>query len=181
MTLRDEMPLFRVVLGDSKPVKAIDLELQPCDVHRACELNELWHSRLPKIHWSNVVRNKNYCCYLFLHNDIAYASSIWSSPVARSFDAEITLELRRLAIAPDAPKNTASRMIGLMVKDIKNKMKDIELLISYQDTEVHSGTIYKASNWTAACTNRGQSWSNKTRQRNEEQTLAAKTRWEYAL
>ena len=68
-----------------------------------------------------------------------------------------------------------------MVKDIKNKMKDIELLISYQDTEVHSGTIYKASNWTAAYTNRGQSWSNKTRQRNEEQTLAAKTRWEYAL
>ena len=181
MTLRDEMPLFRAVLGEDKPTKAVDLSLEPCNVHRACELNELWHSRLPKIHWSNVVRNKNYCCYIFTHNDLAYASAIWSSPVARNLDAEITLELRRLSIAPDAPKNTASRMIGLMVKDIKSKMSDIELLISYQDTEVHSGTIYKASNWTRACTNKGHSWSNNTRQRNKEQTLADKTRWEYAI
>jgi hypothetical protein len=181
MMLRDEMPLFRAVLGEDKPTKAVALNLEPCNVHRACELNELWHSRLPKIHWSNVVRNKNYCCYIFTHNDLAYASSIWSSPVARSFDAEITLELRRLAIAPDAPKNTASRMIGLMVKDVKKKMKDIKLLISYQDTEVHSGTIYKASNWTRACTNKGSKWNHKGRQRNKEQTLADKTRWEYAL
>ena len=26
-------------------------------------LNKIWHSRLPKIHWSNVVRNRYYVCY----------------------------------------------------------------------------------------------------------------------
>jgi hypothetical protein len=179
--IRDEMPLFRKLLGEKKPTKAVHLKLEPCNVHRACELNELWHSRLPKIHWSNVVRNKNYCCYIFTHNDLSYASAIWSSPVARKLDPKTILELRRLAIAHDAPKNTASRMIGLMVKDIKDKMNDIKLLISYQDTEVHSGTIYKASNWTKAYTNKGHSWSNNTRQRNKEQTVADKTRWEYML
>jgi hypothetical protein len=29
----------------------------------ASELNREWHSRLPVIHWSNIVRNRNYICY----------------------------------------------------------------------------------------------------------------------
>lgn len=60
-------------------------------------------------------------------------------------------------------------------------MKDIALLVSYQDTEVHKGTIYKADNWVAANTSKGMKWDTEQRQRNEEQSLADKVRWEYKL
>ena len=49
------------------------------------------------------------------------------------------------AIASDAPKYTATRMLSIMVKRIKKEFPDIVRLISYQDTEVHKGTIYKAA------------------------------------
>tara|TARA_R100000773_G_C4220642_1_gene119373 strand:- start:3878 stop:4429 length:552 start_codon:yes stop_codon:yes gene_type:complete len=177
------MPLFRSGCGGSSPTAAHQLQVKKCKVQRACQLNELWHSRFPKIHWSNVVRNRDYVCFVAEFDDIAYASAIWSSPVAanRLKEGKTALELRRMAISEDAPKNTASRMIGLMRKIIKKEFPHITLLLSYQDTEVHSGTIYKASGWYAANTSKGISWTNKKRQRNKEQSLADKVRWEFRL
>ena len=146
-------------------------------------MNEIWHSRFPKIHWSNVVRNRDYVCFVAEYDNIAYASAIWSSPVAanRLKEGKTTLELRRMAIADDAPKNTASRMIGVMRKIIKKEFPHITLLLSYQDTDVHQGTIYKASGWYLASRNKGTSWTNNTRKRNKEQSLSDKIRWEFRL
>jgi hypothetical protein len=62
----------------------------------------------------------------------------------------------------------------------KKVIANIEKLISYQDTEAHLGTIYKASNWSAV----NVSASNKTwgnRQRNIEQSTASKVRWQYQI
>tara|TARA_A100000171_G_C2057876_1_gene108429 strand:- start:17 stop:592 length:576 start_codon:yes stop_codon:yes gene_type:complete len=181
--VRDSIPLFRCGCGGAIPTSALQLEINKCPVKRACELNELWHSRLPKIHWSNVVRNRDYVCYVAEFDDIAYATGIWSSPVAanRMKDGQTYLELRRMAIADDAPKNTASRMISIMRKDIQKSLPHIKTLISYQDTEVHSGTIYKASGWIDTRTSKGVSWTNKNRSRNKEQSLADKVRWEYQI
>jgi hypothetical protein len=66
-----------------------------------------------------------------------------------------------------------------MVKDIKRRFQEVTKLISYQDTEVHLGTIYKASGWVNASTSRGGDWNN--RQRNVAQTTAPKVRWEKQL
>jgi hypothetical protein len=179
----DSMPLFRNGRGGEIPTSALQLKINKCNVHRACELNQLWHSRFPKIHWSNVVRNKDYVCYIAEYDDIAYAVAIWSSPIAanRLSEGNTALELRRMAISDDAPINTASRMIGIMRKIISKQMPHITILVSYQDTDVHSGTIYKASGWNAVSQNKGISWTNKNRNRNKEQSLAAKVRWEYRL
>ena len=88
------------------------------------------------------------------------------------------LELRRLAISQDAPRNTASRMLSVMRKAIKKKMPHIKLLISYQDTDVHQGTIYKASGWSAASVSKaGMHWGD-TRKRSKAQSTASKIRWE---
>ena len=146
----------------------------------ACELNEMWHSRLPKIHYSNVVRNKHYVCFGAMYDSKYFAVAIWSSPVARFLDSTKYLELRRLAISKDCPKFTATWMIGRMVKDIKDRFPNIETLISYQDSEVHTGTIYKAANWTRVETkSTGSGWS--SRKRSPLQTTALKIRWEYDL
>ena len=54
-----------------------------------------------------------------------------------------------MAIAEDAPKNTASRMLGWMRRYIKKHLQHISLLFP-QDTDVRDGTIYKASGWIVA-------------------------------
>ena len=46
-----------------------DITIEETRAQIACMLNELWHSRLPNIHWSNVVRNTYYVCYVFKYKE----------------------------------------------------------------------------------------------------------------
>jgi len=146
----------------------------------ACKLNKIWHSRLPNIHWSNIVRNRYSVCYGFSYMGIWIACAIWSSPVNQSFDIVTTLELRRMAISEYCPKNTATNLISRMIKDIDKRLPLITKLISYQDNDVHLGTIYKASNWFIDAETKFNSWS-KSRMRNKDQSNADKTRWGYII
>lgn len=161
-----------------------ELSYQVIPAKMACDFNAEWHSRLPKIHWSNVVRNTAYVCFAAVApSGQVVAVGIWSSPVAQNrfqFGKQI-LELRRMAISDLCPYNTATNMLSFMRKYIKANFKEIALLVSYQDTEVHSGTIYKADNWVAAATSAGLEWNTADRKRNKEQSLAVKVRWEYKL
>lgn len=160
-----------------------DVRIERCRAQVACMLNELWHSRLPVIHWSNVVRNTHYVCYAIYCGDAIVGVGIWSSPVAqnRFKNGKELLELRRLAIATSAPKNTATKSISFMQNDINLHMPDIKKLISYQDTDVHTGTIYKASNWVKGAETDFIAWTTKTRKRSSVQSDAPKIRWEYNL
>ncbi|MBT9164045.1 MAG: hypothetical protein DDT23_00034 [candidate division WS2 bacterium] len=153
------------------------------NVIRACNLNRRWHSRLPEIHWSNVVRSKHYICYGAFYNNVVYAVAIWSSPVAanRFKNGDTLLELRRMAISPEAPKYTATWMLSRMIKDIKKRFPKITRLISYQDTEVHKGTIYAAANWTKCSETKYIDWTTRKRKRSEAQSKANKVRWEYCI
>lgn len=181
--VRVAYPLFQEEGGGSIPTSALQLHVAEISVETAIKLNMAWHSRLPKVIASNIIRNKRYVCYGASFNGIYYASAIWSSPVAanRMKDGDRCLELRRMAISDDAPKNTASRMIRIMRAQIQASMPEIARLVSYQDTEVHTGIIYKASGWLPSTRTNGMSWTTDTRTRNVEQTLAPKIRWEYKL
>jgi hypothetical protein len=113
-----------------------------------------------------------------------YASAIWSPPLARMLNHQGIYELRRLAIAPDAPRQTATRMLRIMRLLIQRRKPDLKKLISYQDTAVHDGTIYKAAGWVEARTDRGGEWARPTlkgRDTPPTQSAAPKVRWEYAL
>jgi len=165
------------------PSSPKQFEFKTIKAQTACNYNGEWHSRLPKISWGNVVRNTHSVCFAAFYGNDIYAITIWSSPVAQNrfrFGKQV-LELRRMATSPECPKFTATRMLAHNRKWIKQNMKDIALLVSYQDTEVHKGTIYKADNWVAANTSKGMKWDTEQRQRNEEQSLADKVRWEYKL
>ncbi|MEW6482867.1 MAG: hypothetical protein AB1397_07755 [bacterium] len=149
----------------------------------ASELNRLWHSHLPRISISNIVRNTYWVCYgLFLGEEI-YAIGIWTSPIAgnKFKDRKEILELRRLAVNDKCPKNTCSKMISLMIKKIRQKFPEIKRLISYQDTSCTLGTIYEASNWVATHKTKFASWSHHKRTRNPDQIIGDKIRWEYIL
>jgi hypothetical protein len=175
------MPLFRSGLGGATPTSALQLSIRIVNVHRAIELNKTWHSRLPNVDWSNIVRASPSACFVAEYNYISYASAIWSAPCARLLNGRNWLELRRLAIAPDAPANTASRMLRVMRLMIVKARPDVTRLISYQDTEVHTGTIYKAAGWVVGNRSEGGEWSRPSRSRQRVVTGAEKVRWEYAL
>ena len=166
-----------------KNISPKEIVIEECRAQIACMFNELWHSRLPKIHWSNVVRNTHYVCYVFKYKQAIIGVGIWSSPVAqnRMKDGKTTLELRRLALSDVCPKNTATRTIAEMIKMIKIKFPEITKLVSYQDTNIHLGTIYKAANWKIAGQVPLMDWNTGTRKRNILQSDANKIRWEYLL
>ena len=166
---------------DDVEVKSINIH--ECGAQFACLLNGIWHSRLPNIHWSNVVRNTHYVCFVFMYKQSIIGCAIWSSPVAqnRMKNGKTTLELRRLALSDVCPKNTATRVISLMIKQIVKKFADIQKLISYQDEEVHLGTIYKAANWYIGAKTELIDWNTSSRKRNVLQSDSAKIRWEFDL
>ncbi len=177
------MELFSIEERLDPPISPKQFEFVVIRAQTACDLNAKWHSRLPIIDWSNVVRNTHYVCYGAKYNGEFYAAAIWSSPVAqnRFKHGKQILELRRMAISAECPRNTATRMLSFMRKDLVTRFPDIALLVSYQDTEVHQGTIYKADNWQRVHESPGLAWNTEDRQRNVEQSLAVKVRWEFKL
>lgn len=182
--VRVAYPLFQAEGSGSIPTSALQLRFETVNMKVAQSLNRLWHSRLPKTILSNLVRNRRYVAYVAEFDGLFYATAIWTDPVAanRMVDGDLIIELRRMAIADDAPKNSASRMLGWMIRDIKRRYPECVKCVSYQDTAVHNGTIYKASGWTAIDTSDSQTtWSTTTRLRNAEQSSAIKQRWELIL
>jgi hypothetical protein len=62
--------------------------------------------------------------------------------------ADQVIELRRLCCIDDTPKNTESYFIGWTLRWLKKNTK-LKVVVSYADAEHgHSGTIYRASNFT---------------------------------
>ena len=171
-------PLFQVEGGGSIPTSPLQLEISKMPLDVAVTLNFEWHSRLPTI-------SNPQACTAFgaMHSNRYYAIALWGPPVAREFNGRGIYELRRMAIAPDAPKNTGSRMLRIMRLLIERERADIRRLISYQDTEVHSGTIYKAAGWTIGrfkpISSGDKGWN--SRDRNVMQSRANKIRWDLQI
>ena len=170
-------PLFESEAAElPKSPRQFGLEL--IDFEDASRLNAAWHSRLPVI-----PDHCKWICFGASFMESIYAVAIWSRPVARLLNDKPWLELRRLAIASDAPKFTASWMLGKMVRQLAVMRPDIAVLISYQDTAVHKGTIYKAAGWEAVSLSSGGSWNRTTgsRVRSLTQTKARKVRWQKVI
>jgi hypothetical protein len=179
--LRIVQPLFQAEGGGSIPTSALQLHLHRIDFEKAKELNRRWHSRLPRF-GTGCVKRMPFLCYGASFEDVLYAVAIWSNPAARLLPQKTWLELRRLAIAPDSPKNTGSRMLRIMAMLVRSERPELERLISYQDTEAHTGCIYRAAGWvmvdtTASCTD----WNMPGRPRPESQSKSPKVRWEKVL
>lgn len=181
--VQDGYALRSPLEGMGEPATAVkQLEVVKLPVDDACLLNGLWHSRLPYIHPSNVLRNTRYGCWAAVYEGAFYGVGIWSTPVAanRMKDGALWLELRRLAIPDYAPKCAATWLMARMIRAIRKEMPEIVRLVSYQDTVVHSGTIYKAGNWIKASETKFMDW-NGDRRRRKAQSTAPKVRWEYEM
>ena len=166
--------------GGAIPTSPLQFIISLTDYRTFKKYNELWHSRLPKI-------GGFYVRGLFFKaefNGQIYAVAGWSEPIARMLSKKNYFELRRFAISPGCPKNTATRIMCIMTKIIRKLKPELVKLISYQDTDVHSGTIYKASGWKAAHKSKpnDMNWVvTHKRKISNYQTFASKIRWELDL
>lgn len=146
--MRAQPELFAPVEPRPSDPRARHLTIELCPVLEAVELVAAWHSRLPRCQmgpWQYAFR-----AHIDGH---VYAVALWNNPSARTLPGH-WLELRRMACSPDAPRNTASRFLAKMVDHFRAEAVDRERCISYQDTAVHHGTIYKAAGWVAAYTSK---------------------------
>lgn len=147
----------------------------------ASKMVQLWHSVLPNIPATNIQRNRHYACFALVLGGYAFAIAVYSSPVNRHLDDGHTLELRRLALSPKCPRNSATWFMARCERAITGKFPCIRLLVSYQDTNTHAGTIYKAGNWTEAAGVRYTPWKKTRTDRAPSQSKAKKVRWEKPL
>ena len=179
--VRVAYPLFQVGGGGSIPTSALDFSIDEIQRDFAVKLNKLWHSRLPEYRMGCRPAQHAWVCYGAMYADRCYAIAIWSHPNSRVLDDGKTLELRRMAIAPDTPANTASRMLRIM-RILIERYNLFKRLISYQDTEAHTGTIYKAAGWHKAAENNAMDYSlNGKRSRPKQKHMARKIRWELEI
>ncbi len=168
------------------PSSVKELLLERCEVSVARRLNAAWHSRLP------ITQVGPWQFAFAAHKSgWVYAVALWHNPSARGLPSH-WLELRRLAVADDAPHCTASWMLSRMRRWFQANKPERERLISYQDTDVHTGTIYRAAGWeiahVAKARVRDRSKPRKGTRRDYRSNLngvqpdgAQKIRWEVAL
>lgn len=172
-------PLFQEEGSGSIPTSPLQLHIGDIHMRRGQRLNELWHSLLPDTHLNNLNGGFHSVCYAAEFDGKFYAVAMWSDPIAghKLKDSKRAIELRRFAIAPDAPKNTASRMLRVMVSLIGRRWPEITRFISYQACAVHSGAIYKASGWVPTARSNAPKWHPRE-SRAAQQTESDKVRWE---
>lgn len=180
------LPLFSPLFptDESLPIHCGDMDVLEMGMRQAAELNRKWHSMLPRTDLGNLLCGSTSVAYGALHQDVWYATAIWTQPIIQAMCDGHTIELRRFAIDEYAPRNTASWMLARMRKMLKAKWPHLRRLISYLAVDVHDGTIYKASGWQPIgkiVNARPQRFSNvnrNTRATGPLQTTSRKQRWE---
>jgi hypothetical protein len=162
-------PLFQEGEGGSIPTSPLLMRVERIHWRTAKELNRLWHSRLPRF-GTGAVEATCWLSFAAEYQQRAFAVAIWSHPCARNLPQHTWLELRRLAVAPDAPRHTCSWMLGVMVRLIRKQRPEIENLVSYQDLDSHKGTIYAAAGWKPTTVNADGNWTRPGRHRPKAQS-----------
>lgn len=180
-------PLFQGGEGGSTPTSTLSLRIVTIDMRLAQDLNREWHSMLPRTDLGNLLCGTTSIAYAAEHDGRYYAVAIWSQPIIRALCDGKTIELRRLAISSEAPKNTASRMMAVMIRLLRRKWPHLNRAVSYLAVDVHSGTIYRAAGWkpvgeiVAARPQRFSNVNRNTRATAPLQTTSRKQRWEIGV
>ena len=145
------------------------------DLDRCRSLNRLWHSTLPELGGGG-----SRVCYGATFDGLYYATACWTNPASPKLPQLTWLQLKRFAIAPDAPRNTASRMMAWMERDVRKRFPDVTEMVSYQDCERHTGGIYRLAGWTPGpveVRSEATTWHNRQRSRRVNGKPRVVRRW----
>ncbi len=96
--------LFQAEGGGSIPTSALSLRIEEIEMRLAKDLNERWHSMLPRTDLGNLLCGNTSAAYAAEFDGYYFAVAIFSQPIIRAIAKDgKTIELRRLAICADAP------------------------------------------------------------------------------
>jgi hypothetical protein len=160
------------------PTSALHLHFGVMKLSTAKRMIREWHSRFPETGGGG-----SRVCYGATHGGIWYAAAVWTNPTSPKLPQRSWLMLKRFAIAPDRPANTASRMMGWMVRDIASRYPLVQMLVSYSDPASHEGTIYRATGWAndGATHRKGLGWKNRKRDHADNEACRKVVRWLYPM
>ncbi len=98
----------------------------------------------------SIPKNCSFGLVLLDPNGRIVGAALVGIPAGRLASGRDTMELRRFALVPNTVPNTASFFMSHIIKQLKNVLPGrVKRLITYADqAEGHTGTMYKASNWT---------------------------------
>lgn len=135
-----------------------------------CSLINHWHSwRTAPPGWR--------VAFLLTDGLVIYGVSTFGRPVARCEEQETTLEHTRMALAPNAPRNSATFFMAQTRKWIRDNMPSVTRLISYVPSDRFSGVTYRGDNWKIVYSNQRTTskWTNRANRHN----VGCKTRTKF--
>jgi hypothetical protein len=114
---------------------------------RICHVHDI-QGVIERVHYSHSIFGVTTdFCYAVEHRSVIVGGAIFGKPaaynVAAKYGAEGLTELRRFVLTDECPRNSESRVIGFMLRDLKRE--GVKRVLSYADpAHGHSGVIYKA-------------------------------------
>lgn len=144
---------FRSVRGKDRLLEVLDvIKKEPViidlnAVKFSCvDKTQLINTFLSSFHYLGQTNRCKHSYGAYLHGELI-AVATFGQLVRQNISKTRSIELTRLCRHPYFHnKNLMSKFLGWCCREIK-KHKLYDRIISYADTSVHVGTIYKASNW----------------------------------
>lgn len=104
-------------------------------------------------HYARGCANTAVYCHGLYRAGTLVGAALWmppTKPCAQSVHADWrrVLALSRLAVSPAEPQNAASLLIGASVRLIRRARRWAALVTFADESQGHTGTIYRATNWT---------------------------------
>ncbi len=132
--------LFQEGEGGSIPTSPHQLTVQKCEFSDIIHIFEKYHYK-----GGHMGGGISFCLALMFH-DTPVGGAVVGLPRHTS-KYKNSLEIRRMALYDECPKNSESYFLSKIIWYIK-KNTDARGVLSYADTSVgHKGTIYKAANF----------------------------------
>lgn len=140
-----ELDLFQQVGGGSIPTTPLQFKVIQVDKAVAATAFKCWHYFGDKGFISSFT-------FAPIFEGEVWGAIAFGSPNAKSIKGVYrkesqhgVLEITRLAVRPEAPKNTCSRLIAISIKLLR-RLYPLKTIVTYADTaQGHEGVIYKAS------------------------------------
>lgn len=86
-------------------------------------------------------------CFALEYGGVVIGGAVYGPPRHAGAYGEGVTDLRRFALAEEAPRNTESFFLGRTLREIKAKNLASKVLTFADETQGHQGTIYKACNF----------------------------------
>jgi hypothetical protein len=126
----------------TSPLQPKDLRVERVSMRRADTYSIENH------YLHRTAKNSKIALGVFTPQGVMKGVTIWGLPVARLKNAEWYMELRRMYLEDDLPKNSESRILSICARIIYKLFPKVEMLIAYSDLSYgHKGHIYKAAGW----------------------------------